>query len=655
MTQHSKYRERDYTFANHCVTVRSAIGITQAELAKTLGVSEQAVQKWEGGLSTPTAPHLKDLLALAIQHRAFTPGQELEEARALWKAARLKVLFDEHWIRMLLTEQTISAPSSIIPSQPPAQNVPAITPSDQPRIDWGEAFDVSTFYGRKTELLQLNDWVLKDRCRLVALLGIGGLGKSTLAVTLMHLVAEQFDVAIFRSLRDAPVCEDLIADILKVIAIDPLTELPASLERRITLLLEQLHTQRCLIVLDNLETLLQEASHDDAYRPGYEGYGRLLQRIGEGVHQSCVILTSREKPIEMGPMEGRRALVRSHYLPGLDDEAASLLLLEKDLIGDTEARSALINACSGNPLALKMIAETIRELFDSEIAPFLAEKDLLTRGVRSLLMQHYERLTPLQRLVFIWFALAREPLGLSELHALLALPVPRIQLREAIQDLRRRSLLEYGQNNSTFTLQSVVMEYVTTMLVEQIVEEIQRGGLTSLCQYALSHALAKEYVRVSQERFFVVPCLDRLLTLYQQPSRLDAQLKQVLTALRQLPIDQQGYGPANVLALLRQLHGHLRYLDLSQLALRSAYLQGVQMQHTSLKGATFYETLFTEAMHLVTSVAVSGTGTLWAAGSDSGEIRLWHEDGQLRHLIRSAHTDRVNALSGLQSRWTLSV
>src|SRR5262245_55390740 len=123
MTQHSKYRERDYTFANHCVSVRTAIGITQAELAKTLGVSEQAVQKWEGGLSTPTAPHLKDFIALAIQHRAFTPGQELEGARTLWKAARLKVLFDEHWMRMLLTEQAVSSPPFVAHAQHPTQSL----------------------------------------------------------------------------------------------------------------------------------------------------------------------------------------------------------------------------------------------------------------------------------------------------------------------------------------------------------------------------------------------------------------------------------------------------------------------------------------------------------------------------------------------------
>lgn len=648
MTQHSKYRERDYTFANHCVTVRTAIGTTQAELAKVLGVSEQAVQKWEGGLSIPTASHLKDFIALAIQHHAFSQGQEVEEARAFWKDAHLKVLFDEHWVQALLTEQTLSSPSSVTDIQHSTSSLQTKAPISQQmhRIDWGEAFDVTSFYGRKAELAQLSDWVLKDRCRLIALLGIGGMGKSTLAIRLMHEVAEQFDAVVFRSLRDAPHCEDLIADLLQGISPAPSAELSPSLERRITLLLEQLRTRRCLIVLDNLETLLREESHDENYyHVGYEGYGRLLQRVGESVHQSCFILTSREKPIEMGPMEGNRALVRSQHLIGLDNEAASQLLQEKDLVGDAEARNQLIRVCSGNPLALKLIAETIRELFDNEIAPFLLEKELLTRGVRALLIQHYQRLTPLQHTILSWFAIAREPLSLDELYALLATPIPRTRLREALHDMRRRSLLEYGHSQSAFTLQSVVMEYITDTLLEQIVEEIQHGEVASLCQHALSNALAKDYVRISQERLFVIPCLDQLLALYQQPSLLDAHLKKMLETLRQLPMDKQGYGPANILALFRQLHGHLRHLDLSHLVLRSAYLQGVEMQHTSLQGTMLRETLFTEAMHLVTSVSVNGTGTLWAAGSDSGEVRLWHEDGQLLRLIHSAHTDLVNALA----------
>ena len=639
------YDKRDYAFGQMMQNLRTTIGLTQAGLAEQLGVSRRAVAEWEGGGSYPKAEHLKLLIALAVHASAFPTGREVEEIRVLWRAAHQKVLFDGLWLQKLLRQQAPSPVDVADEQTRGADRVNVPEALDEPRVDWGEVFDVTSFYGRKAELAQLQDWVLKDRCRLIAILGIGGIGKSTLAITLMHQVAEQFEVVVFRSLRDAPLCEDLVADLLQVISPTPLAEFPASLERRITLLLEQLRTRRSLIVLDNLETFLQEGSHDDSYRRGYEGYGRLLQRIGESIHQSCFILTSREKPIEMGPMEGNRALVRSQYLVGLDDEAASQLLQEKDLIGDSEARSKLIGVCSGNPLALKLVAETIRELFGSEIAQFLAEKVVITRGVRSLLRQQYERLTPLQHTILTWFAIAREPLNLDELYALLAKPVPRTQLREAVHDLRRRSLLEYGQSQRTFTLQSVVLEYVADRLIERIVEEIQHIELASLCQYALSHALAKDYVRVSQERLLVMPCLDRLLTLYQPPSLLDTHLKQVLEALRHLLMNQQGYGPVNILALLRQLHGHLRHLDLSRLSLRSAYLQGVEMQHTSLKGAMVRETLFTEAMPLVTSVAISGTGTTWAAGSDSGEVRLWHEDGRLFHLIRSAHTDRVNALA----------
>lgn len=39
------------------------------------------------------------------------------------------------------------------------------------RIDWGEAPDVSSFYGRAAELATLEQWIVSDRCRLVALLG----------------------------------------------------------------------------------------------------------------------------------------------------------------------------------------------------------------------------------------------------------------------------------------------------------------------------------------------------------------------------------------------------------------------------------------------------------------------------------------------------
>src|SRR5205807_3895567 len=86
--------------------------------------------------------------------------------------------------------------------------------------------------------------------------------------------------------------------------------------------------------------------------------------------------------------------------------------------------------------------------------------------------------------------------------------------------------------------------------------------------------------------------------------------------------------------------GHLRGLDLSRLAIRGAYLQGVELQDTTLSGALLQESVFTETFDAITAVAISPDGQYWAAGR-RGEVRLWREAGQKLHLVWQAHTDQV--------------
>jgi DNA-binding CsgD family transcriptional regulator len=50
--------------------------------------------------------------------------------------------------------------------------------------DWGQAPDVSVFYGRTEELTTLKQWIVSDNCRVLALLGLAGSGKTTLSVQL---------------------------------------------------------------------------------------------------------------------------------------------------------------------------------------------------------------------------------------------------------------------------------------------------------------------------------------------------------------------------------------------------------------------------------------------------------------------------------------
>src|SRR5690348_6678465 len=107
------------------------------------------------------------------------------------------------------------------------------------KVDWGDALAIPTFYGREPEISLLSNWIMQGRCQVVSVLGMGGIGKSALTVKTMYGIAEQFEVVIFRSLRDAPSCEDLLDDCLQVLSPQSGPP-PATLEQRLALLLEYL-------------------------------------------------------------------------------------------------------------------------------------------------------------------------------------------------------------------------------------------------------------------------------------------------------------------------------------------------------------------------------------------------------------------------------
>jgi WD40 repeat protein/transcriptional regulator with XRE-family HTH domain len=643
----SIYDERDYTFGQAMLKLRTSIGLTQSGLADLLGISRRSVGEWEAGSSYPKAERLKQLIELGIEKQAFPAGHEEEALRELWETAHQKVLLDEQWLTTFLSQHHISRPRAASAQiETTSIDEPINTRGlSGPRVDWGDALAFPSFYGREQEMAQLTRWILQEHCQTVSLLGIGGIGKSTLAVNAMHQLAEHFDVVIFRSLRDAPSCEELLDDCLQVIAPQPLRTVLNSFERRINLLLEYLCTSHILLVLDNLESLLEEGDVQGHLRPGFEVYGRLLRQIAEIGHKSCLLLTSREKPAELRPLEGKRSPVRSMRLSGLDATACKQLFAEKDLVGSPQEQARLIEAYAGNPLALKIVAETITDLFGGAIGQFLTEETVVFGNIADLLTEQFTRLSPLEQTVLYWLAIVREPITLDELQALQVSPPPRLQVMEAINSMRQRSLIELGQRQSSFTLQSVVQEYVTTVLIAEATSELQQGQLERLIQHGLEQAHAREYVRQAQERLLLTPILRHLQPARQGQAEIEEHLRSLLDQVREWAYYAQGYGPANLIALLRLHRGHLRELDLSHLAIRGAYLQGSEMQDTSLVEAMIHDTVFTELLNAPWSVAISGDGEYWAVGSTQGEIHVWRKGIQMLHLAWQAHTDTTIALN----------
>ena len=642
MTRHS-YRERDYAFGQVMFKLRTSIGLTQAGLSERLRVSRRAVGEWEAGSNYPKAERMQHFLELCVQQRVFAPGQEEEEIRALWKTAHQRELLDETWLSALLSTQTtlVLTSTTEVPATP--DQTPAMQSAAFPRIDWVGALDVSRFTGREVELAELSQWVVQEYCRLVAILGMGGIGKSALVSLLGKQLTPQFDAVLWRSVRDAPSCEELVADCLTFFSETPPAEFPPSLEQRINQLIGRLHERRCLLVLDNLETLLEVDDPEGTYRPGYQGYGRLIERLGEATHQSCVVLTSREKPREIEALEGPRGPVRSLRLLGLSEEAARSLLEDKDLRGASSAWLQLIATYAGNPLALKIVGQAIVDLFAGEIVPFQQSGELIFNGIRVVLRQQVARLTILEQTLLTWLTVVREWTSLDSLLSLLVPRPTRARVLEALEALSRRSLIERGQGAS-FTLQSVVMEYVTDALLDQLTEEIVTQAMDQLRRYAVEQAQAKDYVRQTQVRLLVRPLVERLRAELGSDSRIEGKLLALLMHFRTEDGNNQGYGPANVIALLKELRGDLRGLDISRLAIRGAYLQGVEMQDAKLSGTVMRECVFTETFDAITAVAISRRG----------EVRVWREEGKLLHLSWQAHTDLVFALDFSSDERTLA-
>jgi len=118
---------------------------------------------------------------------------------------------------------------------------------------------------------------------------------------------------------------------IKFLSNRPETELPVTTDELLSLLMEKLRSHRCLIILDDVQTLLSNGQIAGNYRPAYEKYRRLFKLTGETCHNSCLILNSWEQPSELVALTREDARVRSLQLDGLG-VAAGEILKEKGLL-----------------------------------------------------------------------------------------------------------------------------------------------------------------------------------------------------------------------------------------------------------------------------------------------------------------------------------
>ncbi len=578
--------------------IRQQNHLSQAELAEKVGVDPKTVGRWEAGESLPR-PRFRKKMGDIFRK---TPGEMGFEVK----------------------------------DQSPA-------PRATPHEDWGEIPDISRFYGREQECTTLTQWLTTDRCRVVAMLGMGGVGKTVLSAHLAQQVKESFEYIFWRSLQNAPPLEIILKQCIQFISSQQQIHLPVSIDEQISLLIHYLRVNRCLLVLDNMESLLQEQQRAGLYREGYEQYGRVLQRIGESQHQSCLLLTSREKPREVAYLEGDLSPVRSLRLDGVRQNEGQRILQEKGLVGTDEQWGNLIDLYSGNPLALKLVSESIQEVFGGDIAQFLQEGAIAFGDINDLLEQQFHRLSAQEREILCWLALEREPVPLKDVRENLSHPLPKGVLPETLDSLGRRSMIE-KREPSFFTLQPVIMEYVTTHLVEQACQDFEMGIVGVWATYAFIKAQSKDHVRESQIRLMLAPIAQHLLTT-QEKDHLEQVLRNRLDTLRHEHLQKSGYTAGNILNLLVYLQSDLRGYDFSSLKINQAYLQHVRLPEVNFSHAHFVAPTFINPFGSILTVTFNARGNLLATGTATGEIWIYQALSGTLQIRCHGHTDGVWSLA----------
>ncbi|MDF0552063.1 NB-ARC domain-containing protein [Kamptonema sp. UHCC 0994] len=424
-----------------------------------------------------TEGHIKDIASELWKLLSEVSGEEINKSNFRATLERLQfsnvLNFTKDFVQINnvnFCENNSRSPK--VPNLPPDEE-PLNKANAKPKVReyLGEMPNFGSFYDRTPQLTTLKQWILHENTRLVAILGITGIGKTAIAVHLVEQIKHEFDYIFWRSLSTSPPLKTLQTNIVQfcrggapVPAPDPNGVPAPDTEERATTgglpLLDYLRKYRCLLILDDVQTLNSSGQLAGNYKPGYEDYGTFFKQIAELYHHSCLILISSEKPKEISILEGENQPVRSLELSGLGAEAMGILR-EKGL-ADEEKWLELIEPYGGNPLWLKIVATMIQDVFNGSVAEALSYHTLFLGDLEAVLHQSFHRLSESEKQVMSWLASENLPVSLAQIPERIQLS--HSELLKAIQSLGRRDLIEKireGERN-LFTLQPVIKEYVKT-------------------------------------------------------------------------------------------------------------------------------------------------------------------------------------------------
>ncbi|OZH54613.1 hypothetical protein AFK68_09830 [Hydrocoleum sp. CS-953] len=313
------------------------------------------------------------------------------------------------------------------------------------------------FYGRTKELETLSNYIFHQKTRLMAVLGISGIGKTTLVKRFIDLNIQNFDVVIWRNLKLVKSLNSLMTDLLKKITIQNQNILIS--DEQLTQLFDLLSRQKSLIVLDDVQNIFISGKIAGQYQKQHTEYQNLFQAIAQTEHQSCVILISQEKAQEMTALDRELYPIQNLELEGLDN-LAGIEIIQEYKLQHREYWLNLNNMYLGNPLYLQYISTLIKDIFQGSVSQFIAEENLIiTEEIKQLFDISYQRMSDVEKQIVLKISNFNEDVSIEDLKK--SNSFSSIDIINGLQSLKRRYLLNQTKtNNSLFTLSPLFKEYI---------------------------------------------------------------------------------------------------------------------------------------------------------------------------------------------------
>ena len=344
-------------------------------------------------------------------------------------------------------------PPNIPNSHPPNQETSNTKQPETPHQDLSEMPELGTFYDRTPELQTLTNWILQQHSHLIALTGISGIGKTSLAVKLVQQIKNQFDYIIWRTIDVSHTLDEFQQELIQLFSQSEKLDSPTTKPKPLSLI-KYLQKHRCLIILDDVHNLFSSGELAGKYKPEYEEYRHFFKQIEKLSHQSCFLLIGWEQPREISQIESQNNPIRTLQINGLDIAAAGEILRDYGLAEIDY--SILIHRYQGNPLWLKSVATLIQESGVNVTDLLQNDIILLPEDVKDILRQQCDRLSDREKQILSILARETQPLKLAKL--IDKQPNLNLELVNVLQSLQRRCLVEKIEDS--FWLSPLIKQYL---------------------------------------------------------------------------------------------------------------------------------------------------------------------------------------------------